>query len=104
MAYCLNTYRSDIVQAVGVRSRSMDQKMSHQAIMERINNLTDDGVELIDQIIDSLNPRYFIVQPDEIGGFDVKKRIGAGKGIIGKTDHFDDCNDEMAKMFSGENI
>ena len=72
--------------------------MSHQAIMERINNLTDDGVELIDQIIDSLNPKYFIVQPDEIGGVDVKKRIGAGKGLIGNTDHFDDCNDEIAKM------
>lgn len=70
--------------------------MSHQAIMERINNLTDDGVELIDQIIDSLNPKYFIVQPDEIG--DVKKRIGAGKGLIGNTDHFDDCNDEIAKL------
>lgn len=44
------------------------------------------------------------VQPDEIGVLIEKKRIGTGKGIIGNTDHFDDCNDEIAKMFSGDNI
>ena len=75
--------------------------MSTQAVIEQISKLTDEGVDLIDQIINSLSPRYFLVQPDTLKKADVSKRIGAGKGIIGNTDHFDDDNDEIAQMITG---
>jgi len=78
--------------------------MSTQAVIDRINNMTDEGVDLIDQIINSLSPRYFIVQPDVLNKPDVSKRIGIGKGIIGNTDHFDDDNDEIANMFTGDSV
>lgn len=72
--------------------------MSTQAVIDQINNLTDDGVELIDNIINSLNPKYFVIQPDEKKR-DVSRRIGAGKGVIGNTDHFDDDNEEISALF-----
>ncbi len=72
--------------------------MSTKAVIDRINNMTDEGVNLIDQIISSLSPRYFIVQPDVLNKPDVSKRIGIGKGIIGNTDHFDDDNDEITGL------
>jgi len=78
--------------------------MSTQAVIDRINNMTDEGVDLIDQIINSLSPRYFVVQPDVLNKPDVSKRIGLGKGIIGNTDHFDDDNDEIANMFTGDSV
>ena len=78
--------------------------MSTQAVIDRINNMTDEGVDLIDQIINSLSPRYFVVQPDVLNKPDVSKRIGIGKGIIGNTDHFDDDNDEIANMFTGDSV
>ena len=78
--------------------------MSTQAVIDRINNMTDEGVDLIDQIINSLSPRYFVVQPDVLNKPDVSKRIGIGKGIIGNTDHFDDDNDEIANMFTGDKL
>ena len=78
--------------------------MSTQAVIDRINNVTDEGVDLIDQIINSLSPRYFVVQPDVLNKPDVSKRIGLGKGIIGNTDHFDDDNDEIANMFTGDSV
>ena len=74
-------------------------QMSTQAVIDQINNLTDDGVELIDNIINSLNPKYFVVQPDEKKR-DVSRRIGAGKGVIGNTDHFDDDNEEISALFT----
>ena len=64
--------------------------MSTQAVIDRINNLTDDGLELIDNIINSLNPKYFVINRDDLNKKDVSNRIGAGKGIIGNTAHFDD--------------
>ena len=78
--------------------------MSTQAVIDRINNMTDEDVELIDQIINSLSPRYFLVQPEMLKKNDVSKRIGIGKGIIGNTDHFDDDNDEIANMFTGDSV
>jgi len=75
-------------------------QMSTQAVIDQINNLTDDGVELIDNIINSLNPKYFVIQPDDKKR-DVSKRIGAGKGVIGNTDHFDDDNEEISALFTG---
>ena len=76
--------------------------MSTQAVIDQINNLTDDGLELIDSIINSLSPKYFVIQPDEIKKRDVSNRIGAGKGVICNTDHFDDDNEEISKLFTGD--
>ena len=58
--------------------------------------MTDEGGDLIAQIINSLSPRCFIVQPDVLNKPDVSKRIG-----IGNTDHFDNDNDEIAGMYTG---
>lgn len=77
-------------------------QMSAQTVIDQINNLTDDGLELIDSIINSLSPKYFVIQPDEMKKRDVSNRIGAGKGVIGNTDHFDDDNEEISKLFTGD--
>ncbi len=53
--------------------------MSTQAVIDRINNLTDDGLELIDNIINSLNPKYFVINPDDLNIKDVSNRIGVEK-------------------------
>ncbi len=77
-------------------------QMSTQSVIDQINNLTDDGLELIDSIINSLSPKYFIIQPEEIKKRDISNRIGAGKGVIGNTEHFDDDNEEISKLFTGD--
>ena len=76
--------------------------MSTQTVIDQINNLTDEGVELIGQIINSLSPRYYQAKTHSEKTSDVSKRIGIGKGIIGNTDHFDDDNGEIVKLFSGD--
>ena len=71
-----------------------------QQIAERVMELSDEGAELVGQLLNSLNPLFFVGPASEqkTKG-DVTRRFGAGKGIIVNTDAFDDMNDEIAELF-----
>ena len=78
MAYCLNTYRSDIVQAAGVRSRSMDQKermLSGLPYKAWMDGLKEERYETRKKIF-----KYNNLDPDDIAEQD--RLI---KEILGKT-------------------
>ena len=71
-----------------------------QQIAERVMNLSDEGAELVGQLLNGLNPLYFVSPvPDRKDKPDVSKRFGAGKGIIVNTDAFDNMNEEIAELF-----
>ena len=73
-----------------------------QQVCIRVNNMSDEGAEFINQIINNMKPSFFVDSPApraKIDKTDVSKRFGAGKGIIGNTDNFDKYNDEIADMF-----
>ena len=75
-----------------------------QQIAERVMNLSDEGAELVDQLLNGLNPLLFIhgdPSTEKRVSADVSRRFGAGKGIIVNTDEFDSFNDEIAELFKG---
>lgn len=69
-----------------------------QQVAERVVGMSDEGATLIQKILDSMSSTFF-TQTEEPARVDVKKRFGAGKGIIGNTDDFDRYNDEIAAEF-----
>ena len=73
-----------------------------QQVAERVMNLSDEGVELVGQLLNSLNPLLFTekgVLSETVRKADVSKRFGAGKGIIRNTEEFDSFNGEIAVLF-----
>ena len=58
-------------------------------------NLSDEGAALVGQLLNGLNPLFFLRK--EAAVTDVSKRFGAGKGIICNTDAFDSFNKEKAR-------
>ena len=72
-----------------------------QQVAERVMGLSEEGAELVDQLLNSLNPLLFISNGPLPEKTDVCKRFGAGKGIIVNTDEFDSCNSEIAELFKG---
>ena len=71
-----------------------------QQIAERVMNLSDEGAELVQQLLNGLNPLYFVGSvPNRKDKPDVARRFGAGKGIIIGTDAFDSMNEEIAELF-----
>ena len=69
-----------------------------QQVAERVLKLSDEGAELVSQLLNSFNPILFV------GGksnhqVDVSRRFGAGKGIIRNVDEFDSFNGEIAELF-----
>ena len=68
-----------------------------QQIAQRVMNLSDEGAALVGQLLNGLNPLFFL--REENASADVSKRFGAGKGIIVNTDVFDNCNGEIAELF-----
>ena len=71
-----------------------------QQIAERVMSLSDEGAELVEQLLNGLNPLYFVnPAPNRKDKPDVSKRFGAGKGIIVNTDAFDSMNEEIAELF-----
>ena len=67
-----------------------------QQIAERVMNLSDEGAELVGQLLNGLNPLFFVDRKDKP---DVSRRFGAGKGIIVNTDAFDSMDEEIAELF-----
>lgn len=72
-----------------------------QQIAQRVLDLSDEGAELVGQLLNSLNPNFFKHCDHVMDTQDVSKRFGAGKGIIRNTELFDDVNDEIAELFGG---
>ncbi len=72
-----------------------------QQIAQRVLDLSDEGAELVSQLLNSLNPLCFTRQDRVMDTPDVTKRFGAGKGIIRNTELFDSVNDEIAELFGG---
>lgn len=73
-----------------------------QQIAERVMLLSDEGAELVGQLLSGLNPMLFMNQAPldhQEGKPDVSKRFGAGKGIIVNTEAFDGFNEEIADWF-----
>lgn len=75
-----------------------------QQVCARIINMSDEGAAFIDQVINNMNPIFFIgknstkLNPEST---DVSKRIGIGKGIIEDPADFDKWDDEIADLFEG---
>ena len=71
-----------------------------QQIAERVMSLSDEGAELVEQLLNGLNPLYFVGPvPSRKDKPDVSRRFGAGKGIIVNTDAFDSMDGEIAELF-----
>lgn len=75
-----------------------------QQVCARIINMSDEGAAFIDQVINNMNPIFFIKKNNtkynsEV--IDVSKRIGIGKGIIEDPTDFDKWDDEIADLFEG---
>ena len=68
-----------------------------QQVAQRVMNLSDEGAALVGQLLNGLNPLFFLRK--EASATDVSKRFGAGKGIIRNTDEFDSLNGEIAELF-----
>ena len=68
-----------------------------QQVAQRVMNLSDEGAALLGQLLNGLNPLFFL--RNEAAVIDVTKRFGAGKGIICNTDEFDSFNGEIAELF-----
>ena len=72
-----------------------------QQVAERVMSLSEEGAELVDQLLNSLNPLLFVSDGPAPEKADVFKRFGAGKGIITNTDEFDSFNSEIEELFKG---
>ena len=72
-----------------------------QQVADRIGNLSDEGAIFIEQVLNNMNPTFFVSSVQENKKVDVSKRFGAGKGIITNVDEFKNDNEEIAKMFEG---
>ena len=70
-----------------------------QQIAERVMDLSDEGAELVGQLLNGLNPLYFVSRVPDRAKADVTRRFGAGKGIIVNTEAFDSMNEEIAESF-----
>lgn len=75
-----------------------------QQVCARIINMSDEGAAFIDQVINNMNPIFFIGKNNtkfNSEAIDVSKRIGIGKGIIEDPADFDKWDDEIADLFEG---
>lgn len=75
-----------------------------QQVCARISNMTDEGVAFIEQVINNINPIFFVGKKStksDSEAMDVSKRIGIGKGIIEDPADFDKWDDEIADLFEG---
>lgn len=71
-----------------------------QQVAERVLTLSDEGAELVGQLLNSLDPLLFIGTGMQLPKqTDVSKRLGMGKGIIQNTEEFDSFNSEIAGLF-----
>ena len=75
-----------------------------QRIANRITSLSDEGLAIIDQFINSLNPSFFTSQiiSDAATPVSSLQRFGIAKGKLSECDDFDCWNDEIADMFAGK--
>lgn len=84
--------------------KGCDAMTVQQQVCARIINMSDEGAAFINQVINNMNPVFFIkdaeIQPltDTV---DVSKRIGVGKGLIEESENFDKWNEEIADLFEG---
>ncbi len=75
-----------------------------QQVCARIANMSDEGAAFIEQVINNMNPVFFVGKNNVKSNkesFDVSKRIGIGKGIIEDPADFDKWSDEIADLFEG---
>lgn len=82
-------------------SREVMVMTVQQQVAERINGLSEEGAFFIEQVLDSMKPTFFITTEENERKVDVKKRFGAGEGIIKNVEEFKSNNDEIMKMFEG---
>ena len=77
-----------------------------QQLTKRISTMSDEGIELVNQIINNLSPSFFVTTEDiSVDGqteiTDVSKRIGIAKGRLGDTSNFSKWDEEIASLFAG---
>lgn len=72
-----------------------------QHITNRISNISDEGLAVIDQFINSLNPAFFSSKPTD--NTSTLKRFGIAKEYMDECDSFDAHNDEIADLFEEQN-
>lgn len=73
-----------------------------QQVCARIINMSDEGAAFIEQVINNMNPVFFIGKNNlksTTEAIDVSKRIGVGKGIIEEPTGFDKWDEEIADLF-----
>jgi len=69
-------------------SREVMVMTVQQQVAERINGLSEEGVFFIEQVLDSMKPTFFITTEENERKVDVKKRFGAGEGIIKNVEEY----------------
>lgn len=73
-----------------------------QQVCARIINMSDEGAAFIEQVINNMNPVFFIGKNNlksTTEAIDVSKSIGVGKGIIEEPTDFDKWDEEIADLF-----
>lgn len=73
-----------------------------QQVCARIIDMSDEGAAFIEQVINNMNPIFFIKKnTPNTETIDVSRRIGIGKGIIEDPLDFEKWDDEIANLFEG---
>lgn len=75
-----------------------------QQVCARIINMSDEGANFINQVINNMNPIFLTPKANtdyNADNIDVSRRIGVGKGLIEDPEDFDTWNDEIANLFEG---
>ena len=77
-----------------------------QQLTKRISTLSDEGIELVNQIINGLNPSFFVTTDEmsmvgQTKKTDVSRRIGIVRGRLGDTSNFGKWDEEIASFFEG---
>lgn len=65
-----------------------------QQVCARIINMSDEGAEFINQVINNMNPDFLAGKggrSNDINLVDVSRRIGIGKDVIEDSEYFDAC-------------